>query len=173
MITNAGGPGVLCVEAAARAGLDLVPLPNALAETLRAALPAEASVANPVDLLADAREDRWGMTLESVLGHAAAFDIVLMIHAVPFMVDAAPVVARLAELGAAAPVPVLHTMLGTLKDRPAWEAALEAAGVPMFADVEDMAACAGLLGRWTAYTLTTNFTASFEIRVGSGCRAGA
>ncbi len=71
----------------------------ALAERLRALYPPEAVVANPLDLLADAREDRFGDTLEAVLQLARdSFDAILMIHVVPFMVDADPVVARLAAL---------------------------------------------------------------------------
>ena len=42
-------------------------LPAVLAERLRALYPPEAVVANPLDLLADAREDRFGDTLQAVL----------------------------------------------------------------------------------------------------------
>ena len=39
--------------------------------------------------------------------HAAqAYDMVLMIHVVPFMVDAAPVIARLAELAGRRALPL-------------------------------------------------------------------
>jgi acetyltransferase len=71
-----------------------------------------------------------------------------MIHVVPFMVDAAPVVARLAELCADAPVPMMHAMMGTLEDRERWFALMEAGGVPMFNDVEEMAWTAGVLARY-------------------------
>jgi hypothetical protein len=67
---------------------------------------------------------------------------------VPFMVNAGPVVARLAELAASARLPVMHSMMGTLPDKAAWFAALEAAGVPTFNDVEEMAEAAGLLARY-------------------------
>jgi acyl-CoA synthetase (NDP forming) len=127
-------------------GLDLVPLPAQMAATLRAALPGEASVANPLDLLADAREERFGLTLESAIADGAgAFDAILGVHVVPFMVEAAPVVARLSELAARVPIPYLHSMMGTLPDQAEWFAALESAGVPVFNDAEAMAECAGLL----------------------------
>jgi hypothetical protein len=41
-------------------------------------------------------------------------------------------------------------MMGTLPGRASWFAALEAAGVPCFDDVETMAECAGLLARYPA-----------------------
>lgn len=151
LLSNSGGPGVLATDAAAAAGLDLAPLPQALADRLKSSLPPEASVANPLDLLADAREERFGETFQGVLDVAAsAYDAVLMIHVVPFMVDADPVIARLAQLSARAPMPLFHSMMGTLEHRDAWFAKMEASGVPMFNDVEEMAWTAGVLARYPA-----------------------
>jgi acyl-CoA synthetase (NDP forming) len=151
ILSNSGGPGVLCADQADTEGLDLVALPERMAATLRAALPGEASVANPLDLLADAREDRFGLVFEAMLREGrAAFDAVLGIHVVPFMVDADPVVARLAALATDAGMPFLHSMMGTLPDKTGWFAKLEAAGVACFDDVESLAECAGLLARYPA-----------------------
>ncbi|HTS92285.1 MAG TPA: CoA-binding protein [Stellaceae bacterium] len=151
LLSNSGGPGVLCTDRAAAEGLALPPLPPAMVARLRQALPPEASVANPLDLLADAREDRFGLTLESALEEGAgAFDAILGIHVVPFMVEAGPIVARLAELAAKVPIPFLHGMMGTLPGKAEWFATLEKAGVPVFNDVEAMAECAGLLARYPA-----------------------
>jgi len=85
--------------------------------------------------------------LESAQG---AYDAILMIHVVPFMVDAQAVVTRLAELARTAEIPLLHAMMGTLEGKDAWMRQMEEAGVPMFDDVEDMAAAAGLLARLRA-----------------------
>jgi acyl-CoA synthetase (NDP forming) len=151
ILSNSGGPGVLCADRAQVEGLELGPLPKAMAEVLRQQLPAEASVANPLDLLADAREDRFALAFDAAMAHAATdYDQVLMIHVVPFMVDAGPVIARLAELAAAAPLPLMHSMMGTLPGKAEWFATMESAGVPMFNDVEEMAEAAGLLARYPA-----------------------
>ena len=154
VLSNSGGPGVLTTDMAAAEGLELPPLPNAMAERLSAAVPGEASIANPLDLLADAREDRFGLALESVLEDGAGqFDAILGIHVVPFMVDAGPVIARLAALAprvATAGLPFMHSMMGTLTEQAAWFATMEAAGVPMFNDAESMAECAALLARYPA-----------------------
>lgn len=151
ILSNSGGPGVLCADRAVLEGLDLGTLPTAMAEVLRQQLPSEASVANPIDLLADAREDRFGLAVEAATDHAAhAYDMVLMIHVVPFMVDAAPVIARLADLAATSRLPLLHSMMGTLPDKAGWFAAMERAGVPMFNDVEEMAEAAGLVASFPA-----------------------
>ena len=150
VLSNSGGPGVLCTDQSAREGLELPELPAALETRLRTFLPSEASVANPLDLLADAREDRFADTLTAALENGAAFDAILIIHVVPFMVDGGTVVARLAELCRDAPLPILHAMMGTLEHKAQWMAAMGAAGVPMFGDVEDMAQAAGLLARHRA-----------------------
>lgn len=145
VLSNSGGPGVLCTDQSALEGLELPELPAALQARLRGLLPPEASIANPLDLLADAREDRFGDTLAAALEDGAAFDAILIIHVVPFMVDGAHVVERLADLCRGARLPILHSMMGTLEQKAQWMAAMEAVGVPMFDNVEDMAVAAGLL----------------------------
>ncbi len=150
ILSNSGGPGVLATDRATLVGLDLVDLPPAMVAELRGFLPGEASVRNPLDLLADAREERFGMTLDAALRHAGTFDVILMIHVVPFMVDAAPVIDALAARARSAPIPILHSMMGTLLDKAAWFRTMEDAGVPMFDNVEDMAVAAGLLARYDA-----------------------
>jgi acetyl coenzyme A synthetase (ADP forming)-like protein len=63
VLTNAGGLGILCADACEAAGLTLPPLAESTLEALRAVLPAEASVANPIDMLGSA----VGVTYERAL----------------------------------------------------------------------------------------------------------
>lgn len=148
LLSNSGGPGVLASDQAVDEGLALPELPAAMAEKLRSFLPPEASIANPLDLLADARADRFAATLAAALdmgkGH---FDAILMIHVVPFMVDAGAVVEALADLCKEAKLPILHCMMGTLEHKGDWFARMEQAGVPTFKDAEEMCIAAGLLMR--------------------------
>jgi acyl-CoA synthetase (NDP forming) len=126
-------------------------LPAAMAAKLRADLPQEAAVANPVDLLADAREERFAATLAAAVREGSgAFDAILGIHVVPFMVDPGPIIARLAAEAPGVSLPYLHSMMGTLPGKAEWFASLEQAGVPVFNNVEEMAECAGLLARYPA-----------------------
>src|SRR5262245_12687676 len=151
VLSNSGGPGVLCADRAALEGLELGALPAAFADVLRQQLPPEASIANPIDLLADAREDRFGLTFEAAMTHAAdAYDLVMMIHVVPFMVEAFQVIAGLDELDRRTQLALLPCLMGTLPGRTEWFATMESAGVPMFNDVEEMAEAAGLLARYPA-----------------------
>jgi acetyltransferase len=151
VLSNAGGPGVLATDRAVLEGAELPPLPAAMDRMLREKLPAEASVANPLDLLADACEDRFGAVLDILERHGRdTYDAILGIHVVPFMVDPAPVVKRIAEVVERQPIPMLHTMMGTLPESAQLQARLEAAGIPHFADIEEMALCAALLARYPA-----------------------
>lgn len=66
IITNAGGPGILATDALERAGLSMARLKNETIQTLQNYLPDAASAANPVDVLGDARGDRYQFALETV-----------------------------------------------------------------------------------------------------------
>ena len=58
IVTNAGGPAILCTDACEADGLVVEPLGEATRTALAAALPAEASVTNPVDMIASATRRR-------------------------------------------------------------------------------------------------------------------
>lgn len=151
LLSNSGGPGVLAADQAIEEGLVLPELPAAMAQRLRAFLPAEASIANPLDLLADARAERFSAALAAALETGREhFDAILMIHVVPFMVDAGAIVEALAGLCEKATLPILHAMMGTLEHKDQWFDRMERAGVPTFKDAEDMCIAAGLLMRHRA-----------------------
>ena len=66
VITNSGGPGILAADACEDAGLHLVrPSRNTL-EMLSQSLPPFASLYNPIDIIGDAKADRYRLTLEAV-----------------------------------------------------------------------------------------------------------
>jgi acyl-CoA synthetase (NDP forming) len=59
VLTNSGGPGILCADALDAAGMVMAELSDDLTTRLREMLPAAASVANPVDMLATADRDLY------------------------------------------------------------------------------------------------------------------
>jgi acetyltransferase len=64
IITNAGGPGVLTTDSFLGKEIELAEISEKGKKALRQFLPEEASVENPIDLLGDAREDRYQKALE-------------------------------------------------------------------------------------------------------------
>ena len=64
IITNAGGPGIITTDAFETYGLDLYKIPDAVKDRLRAVLPAEASVKNPVDIVGDAPPKRYADAID-------------------------------------------------------------------------------------------------------------
>ena len=66
IITNAGGPGILATDTLERCGMQLARLQRETIQKLEAFLPDAASSANPVDVLGDARHDRYAQAMEWV-----------------------------------------------------------------------------------------------------------
>lgn len=68
IVTNAGGPGVMATDEAVAAGLSIPRFAATTTAALKASLPATANLKNPVDVIGDARADRYTAALEAVLG---------------------------------------------------------------------------------------------------------
>ncbi len=130
LLTNAGGLGILAADACEAAGLEL-PSPS---EETRAALaelmPAEGSMANPIDLLGGANADSFARTLPVVL-RDPAFDAAIVLFVPTVGTDEEEVGAAISQAAATADgKPVLCAFLSA-KGAP--KALRSAAAVPAFA----------------------------------------
>ncbi|MDP7287143.1 MAG: acetate--CoA ligase family protein [Phycisphaerae bacterium] len=67
IVTNAGGPGVMATDAAVNMGLEIPRFGDETTKRLKTALPAAANIKNPVDVIGDARADRYSAAIEAVL----------------------------------------------------------------------------------------------------------
>ncbi len=67
IVTNAGGPGILAADAIAANELDLVEFSSDLQVQLRSILSAEASITNPVDMVASAGADAYSRTIRAIM----------------------------------------------------------------------------------------------------------
>jgi acetyl coenzyme A synthetase (ADP forming)-like protein len=92
IVTNAGGLGIQCADAAESRGLVVPPLSEDLRETLRSFLPTTAALANPVDMIASAK----GADFERVIRSVAASGEVdaLIVIFIPPLEEIAPEVAE-------------------------------------------------------------------------------
>ncbi len=66
IITNAGGPGVLATDAVVSEGVKLSKFSEETSSTLKKSLPATANINNPVDVIGDARADRYKVAISAV-----------------------------------------------------------------------------------------------------------
>ena len=78
VITNAGGPGILCADGCEAGGLVLPEFSDGTKARLRAFLPSTASVANPVDMIASAGPDHYRRTIEAILADAEVDALVVI-----------------------------------------------------------------------------------------------
>ena len=67
IVTNAGGPGIMATDMAVRSGLKMASLADETKAKLKGGLPASASLRNPVDVIGDARADRYQIAVRTVL----------------------------------------------------------------------------------------------------------
>jgi acetate---CoA ligase (ADP-forming) len=79
VITNAGGPAILAADALEAEGLVLPEFTPTLRAKLQAVLPAEASVGNPVDLIAGATAEQYRQTVPAIL-ESGEVDSLLVIY---------------------------------------------------------------------------------------------
>ncbi|MBY8985499.1 MAG: acetate--CoA ligase family protein [Candidatus Lokiarchaeota archaeon] len=68
IITNAGGPGIVATDAFEREDLKFAGFSESILHALRAHLPLEASIFNPIDIVGDAAPDRYEYTINTVFG---------------------------------------------------------------------------------------------------------
>ncbi|NOX38846.1 MAG: CoA-binding protein [Calditrichaeota bacterium] len=79
VVTNAGGPGILTVDALERVGLQVRPFQESTRQRLRQLLPEEAAVENPVDMIASATQETYRETLKIVLEDESVDAVVVVI----------------------------------------------------------------------------------------------
>lgn len=67
IITNAGGPGIMATDALINNDMEMAQLTEANYNKLKQALPEAASAKNPIDVLGDAKPDRYALALDIAL----------------------------------------------------------------------------------------------------------
>lgn len=130
IVTNAGGPGIMATDACVRQGLKLAELSEETRQKLRDALPAAASVKNPVDVLGDAQHDRYESALEAVLQDEQT-DGVIVILTPQNMTDIDEIATSVTRTSQQHDKPVLASFMGG-RDVASGVQILRQAGVPHY-----------------------------------------
>ncbi|HEU4795564.1 MAG TPA: GNAT family N-acetyltransferase, partial [Pyrinomonadaceae bacterium] len=96
ILTNAGGPAILCADACEARGLEVPVLSESSQARLRAFLPAGASVGNPVDMIASAPADHYHKAIE-IIGNDDNVDALIVIFTPPLVTRAGDVARAIVE----------------------------------------------------------------------------
>ena len=130
IITNAGGPGVMAADELLEHQGQLAKLSPDTIEKLNAALPEHWSHQNPIDVLGDARPERFAKALEIVVTDPNV-DGVLVVLTPQAMTDPMATAIRIADVAATTRQPVLAAWMGGHGVEPGRQI-LNQAGIPTY-----------------------------------------
>lgn len=154
IVTNAGGPGIMAADACEQGGLVLPPLSEKTLGGLRACLPSEASLRNPVDMIASAAAATYERVVRLLLDDEGV-DAVISLYVPLLMTTPADVATAIVRATTGAVKPVLTCLLGTEGLAAAWDL-LRGAHLPTYHFPENAVfalARAARHGRWLARPL--------------------
>jgi acetyl coenzyme A synthetase (ADP forming)-like protein len=146
VLTNAGGPGILAADALEANGLEIVELSKQTVERLRPGFPAEASIANPLDMIASANPKSYGAAMRALLDDPAV-DAVVPIFVPPFGVKQEDVATAIVDAAAAAPDKAIFAVLMGREGLPQGRADLQRVGIPTYVFPESAARALSALQR--------------------------
>jgi acetyl coenzyme A synthetase (ADP forming)-like protein len=130
IVTNAGGPGIIIADACEARGLEVVPLAEGTQAALRRVLAEEASVRNPVDMIASATPESYRLVLDRVL-EDEGIDAAIAAFVPPLGVRQEDVAQAIVDAKEGHEKPVLAVLMGR-QGLPQGRAELHEAGVPAY-----------------------------------------
>jgi acetyltransferase len=146
VLTNSGGPGILAADAMESQGLQLVDLNQRTVERLNDLLPEEASIRNPLDMIASANPSSYRAALQALLDDPG-IDSVVAIFVPPLGVKQEDVAeAIVAGAGVDRAKPVLAVLMGR-EGLPQGRADLHDARIPAYIFPESAARALAALAR--------------------------
>jgi acetyltransferase len=110
ILTNAGGPAIMATDTVEDLGLQMAQLSTKTMGKLKKLLPSEASVHNPVDMIAGAGTEEFGKALDMVLSDDDV-DLVITIFVPPLMIEPMDVVRRITDVTKKHDKPVLLVLM--------------------------------------------------------------
>ncbi len=137
VVTNAGGPGILATDALEGRRIPLATFKASTRKRLEAVLPSEATVQNPIDLIASAGPERYRKVLRAVVRDPGV-DSLLVLFVSPVMIDAEAVARAILEETQGHGKPVVTCIMGKQRGDEAVEL-LKSAGIPVFSFPEEAA----------------------------------
>jgi len=145
IVTNAGGPGIMCADACQASGVQVPELPSKLRAELSRFLPAAASLVNPIDMIATASAEHYRRTLR-LLADARVCDSILVIFVPPLGTQASDVAVAIREAAETTDGATIAAVFMTSEGAPA-ELRSQRVHVPGYDYPEDAARAIALAAR--------------------------
>ncbi len=146
IITNTGGPGIQAVDESVERGLTLATWSDAGRERLKASLYAEASLGNPVDVVATAGADHYFAAVDTLLREDGVDMVMVNFITAPF-VDLDAIAARIKEATTASEKPVVCVVM-TIEKWAGLIRSLRESGIPVYEFAEDAARTLAAMARY-------------------------
>jgi acetyl coenzyme A synthetase (ADP forming)-like protein len=150
IVTNAGGPGIMATDACIRYGLHLAKFQDYTLKSLRYQMPATSSLKNPVDVIGDARHDRYRSALDAVSADEGVDQIVVIVTP-QMMTDIKEIAQVVGEIRAFCGKAVIACLMG-LADVSEGVDMLRRQGVPTFLFPEDAMRALMVKNRFAEWT---------------------
>jgi acetyl coenzyme A synthetase (ADP forming)-like protein len=147
VLTNAGGPGILAADACEANGLELPDLAPETVARLSPLFPAEASIRNPLDMIASATPQGYRAALGALLDDPNV-DAALAIFVPPLGVTQEDVTLAIASVARERPAKTVFGVLMGQQGLPQGKATLHDAGIPAYIFPESAARALAAMCRW-------------------------
>jgi acetate---CoA ligase (ADP-forming) len=171
ILTNAGGPAILCADACEANGLVVPPLSEAVRKELASFMATAGSRGNPIDMLAAANGKDYERAI-AVLAGSEDVDAIIVIFTPPFITKGSEVVRAIHRAAHALPraIPVLSVFMS----KQAAPRVIESGGVriPHYPFPEEAARALSLIARYGAWRAAPEETLA-EVEGVDGDRAAA
>ncbi len=131
IITNTGGPAVIATDVFVDAGLSIPPLPAPMKASLKEKLYPEASVNNPIDILATGNAAHYRACMDAMMDDDQ-FDCIYVNFVTPFFVDTDSIAKEIVAVNKAQNKPIICNLM---TDKNQWTETvkiLKEGGVPCF-----------------------------------------
>ncbi len=152
IVTNAGGPGIMATDACVRNNLELAHFREYTRKALTYALPSTSSIRNPVDVIGDAKHDRYRAALDAVAADDGV-DQVIVIVTPQTMTDVTEIAHVIKDTREVCGKPVVACLMGLVDVSPG-VSLLRQAGVPTFSFPEDCARALAAKNRFAEWVST-------------------
>ncbi len=150
ILTNAGGPAILCADICEANGLVVPPLPQDVRQELASFLPSAGSFGNPVDMIASATGSDYRRAIATIAA-CPEIDSLIVIFTPPLVTKAADVIRAIHDAAHELPRPIPLLCVFMSKQATPRVIRSQGVGVPHYPFPEEAARALSLAARYGAW----------------------